>query len=424
MARRASSSGGDDLPRGWAPASSRSHAAGPDGDRGGSELERVPSWLATAAAWSWRLLVLLLVGGALLVLTRRLSLVFLPILVALVLSTLCVPLGRRLEARRLPRALAAGIVVIGGVVVLGGVIAALTPTFTNQVEELQPTLAAAFDRIFDVVESSPLDYDRDDLADLLSELGNVAAAQIGGSENGEVAEQITAGAILLAEFVTGLVLALVLLFFLVKDGEQITAWLLARTPPDYRDLARAAGSRAWSALSGFVRGTAFIATVDATLIGIGLALLRVPLVLPLALLVFLGAFVPVIGAFVSGLIAVLVAFASGGPVTALATLLLVLVVQQVEGQLLQPVLVRRAVALHPAVVLLAIVAGAVLAGIVGALIAVPLSAVASAVSNELRLRHERHDGEVTAGGPTPLGPDAVGHTPPSPTVLERRRAAD
>jgi putative heme transporter len=412
---RGGDSGG--LPRGWSSTSGPAEPAD-------TEVRRVPSWLATAAAWAWRLLVVLLVGAAMVLLVRRLSLVFLPILVALVLSTLCVPPARRLQRRGLPRALAAGIVVGGGVAIIGGLIAALTPMFTTQVGELQPTLGAAFDRIFDVVDASPLDYDRDDLADLLGELGNQIAMQIGGGENGEVAEQITAGAILVAEFVTGLVLALVLLFFLVKDGEQITAWILARTPPVYRDLARATGTRAWMALSGFVRGTAFIATVDAVLIGLGLTLLRVPLVLPLAVLVFLGAFVPVIGAFVSGLVAVLVAFASGGPITALLVLALVLVVQQVEGQLLQPVLMRRAVALHPAVVLLAIVAGAVLAGLVGALLAVPLSAVASAVANELRLRHETHEGEVTAGGSRPLGPEAVGHTAPPPTVLERRRSTD
>jgi putative heme transporter len=380
------------------------------------EVRRVPSWLATAAAWSWRLLVVLFVLVALVLLLRRLSLVALPILVALVLATLCVPPARRLERRGFPRALAAGVVVVGGIAVLGAAIAALVPPFTNQVGDLQPTLADAFERIFTLVEATPLNYDRDDLADLFAQLGQ----QIGG-DNGQVAEQVAAGAILVVEFVTGLVLSLVLLFFMVKDGEQITGWILARTPPAYRDLARATGTRAWMALSGFVRGTAFIASVDAVLIGIGLTLLGVPLVLPLAVLVFLGAFVPVIGAFVSGLVAVLVAFASGGPLTALAVLAIVLVVQQVEGQLLQPVLMRRAVALHPAVVLLAIVAGAVLAGLTGALLAVPLSAVASAVSNELRLRHEHHDGDVTAGGGHPLGPEEVGHTAAPPTVLERRR---
>jgi putative heme transporter len=401
--------------RGWSPAD------GPDA--AGSEVRRVPSWLATAAAWSWRLLVILAVTVALVMVVRRLSLVFLPIIVALVLSTLAVPPARRLQ-RRLPRAVAAGIVVVGGVGILVLAVAVLTPPFTTQVGELQPTLGLAFERIFAIVESTPLDYDRDDLADLLGQIGNQVAMHLGGGENGEVAEQVAAGALFVAEFVTGLVLAFVLLFFIVKDGEQITSWMLARTPPEYRDLARATGARAWMALSGFVRGTAFIATVDAVLIGAGLALLRVPLVLPLAVLVFLGAFVPVIGAFVSGLVAVLVAFAAGGPLTALAVLGLVLVVQQVEGQLLQPVLMRRAVALHPAVVLLAIVAGALLAGLTGALLAVPLSAVASAVSNELRLRHEAHDGEVTAGGGRPLGPEEVGHHPPPPTVLERRGWGD
>jgi putative heme transporter len=386
----------------------------------GSDVEsrRVPSWLATAAAWSWRLLVLLLVAGALIVLVRRLALVALPVVVALVLATLCVPPARGLEARGLPRGLAAGIVVIGGIGILGGTIAALAPMFSDQVGELQPTLGDAFERIFTVVEASPLDYSRDELSDLLGQLG----AQIGGNDNGQIAETVAAGARLLVEFLTGLALAIVLLFFLVKDREQIIAWILARTPPDYRDVIRATGARAWMALSGFVRGTAFIAATDAVLIGIGLAVLRVPLVLPLAVLVFLGAFVPVIGAFVSGLVAVLVAFASGGPITALLVLAIVLAVQQVEGQLLQPVLMRRAVALHPAVVLLAIVAGALLGGLVGAFLAVPLSAVASAVSNELRLRHEVHDGTVTAGGPQPLGPEAVGYTAPPPTVLERRRS--
>ncbi len=382
-----------------------------------SDADRVPSWLAKSAAWGWRLLILLVVSGAVVATLTRLSLVVLPVVLAIILATLGVPPARRLEARGFPRALAAGTVVLGGIAIIGGTIAALTPAFSTQFDALQPTLAAAFERIFEVVEASPLDYDRDDLAELLNQIG----ARLGGG-NGEVAEQVAAGAVILAELLTGTALALVLLFFLVKDAEQIVAWCMARTAPRYRDLACAAGNRAWEALSGFVRGTLFIATVDAVLIGIGLAVLRVPLVLPLALLVFLGAFVPVIGAFVSGLVAVLVALADGGPLTALAVLAVVVAVQQVEGQVLQPVLVRRSVALHPVVVLLAILAGAVLAGLVGALLAVPLSAVLSAVANELRLRAERFDGDVTAGGPDPLGPERVGYTTPPPTALERRRA--
>jgi putative heme transporter len=371
---------------------------------GGDEQRRVPSWLVTAAAWSWRLLLVLVVAGATLLLARRLALVTLPVFGALVLATLCVPPARRLEDRGLHRGLAAGIVVIGGLVVVGLVIAALVPPFAEQAEALGPTVTDGVNRFFGAVERSPIPYDRDEIRELFAQL---TADPV--DDNGEVASQVAAGAIIVVELVTGLALALVLLFFMVKDGEQIVAWGLARTPPDYRDVVRATGRRAWLALSGFIRGTTFIAAVDAVLIGAGLALLRVPLVLPLALLVFFGAFVPVIGAFVSGLVAVLVALAAGGPLVALAVLGVVVAVQQVEGQLLQPVLMRRAVALHPAVVLLAIAAGSVLAGIVGAFIAVPLSAVASAVANELRLRHERHGGEVTAGGPEPLGPEPFAH---------------
>jgi putative heme transporter len=373
-----------------------------------AELDRVPSWLVTAAAWAWRLLLVLVVSGALLWLLRRLALVTLPVFVALVLSTLAVPPARKLQERGMSRGLAASIVVIGGIAVLGLIIAALSPPFVEQVQALGPTIGDGLDRFFGMIERSPLDYDRDQVVELAQQM----LTTDGSGENGEVAGQVAGAAILVVELVTGLVLALVLLFFMVKDGEQIVGWSLARVSPDYRDLLRAAGRRAWMALAGFIRGTAFIATVDAILIGIGLALLRVPLVLPLALLVFIGAFVPVIGAFVSGLVAVLVALAAGGPVTALAVLAVVVGVQQVEGQVLQPVLVRRAVALHPAVVLLAIFAGAVLAGIPGAFLAVPLAAVASAVSNEVRLRHERHDGQVSAGGPEPLGPDPIGYAGP------------
>jgi putative heme transporter len=381
-----------------------------------TELARVPSWLATAAAWAWRLLIVLVVAGALLWLFGRLSLVTLPVIAALVLSTLAVPPARKLQARGMNRGLAAVIVVIGGIAVLGLIIAALTPSFVEQVQALGPTIGDGLDRFFGMIERSPLDYDRDQIV----ELAQQALSTEGEGDNGEVAGQVAGAAILLVEIVTGAVLTLVLLFFMVKDGEQIVGWALARTSPDYRDLLRASGRRAWMALSGFIRGTAFIATTDAILIGIGLALLRVPLVLPLALLVFIGAFVPVIGAFVSGLVAVLVALAAGGPVTALLVLAVVVGVQQVEGQVLQPVLVRRAVALHPAVVLLAIFAGAVLAGIPGAFLAVPLAAVASAVSNEVRLRHERHDGQVSAGGPEPLGPDPVGYAGP----IDAPRAAN
>ncbi|MEX1177960.1 MAG: AI-2E family transporter [Nitriliruptor sp.] len=389
-------------PRRWSPMGLRAS------DRSTPDVERVPSWLATAASWTWRVLVLIVGAGAVLYLLGRLALVTIPLIVALILATLCVPPARALEARGVPRAGAAAIVVLGGLAAIGGLIAALTPAFVRQVRELQPTIAQAVDQLFDFLESSPLNYDRQEVMDLVSRFTEQGG---GGSE---VASQVASGLVIFAQGLAALALALVVLFFFVKDGARIVDWFIARTPADYRDLVRGTGHRAWTALAGFVRGTATIALIDAIAIGIGLAILGVPLVLPLALLVFLGAFIPVIGAFVSGLIAVLVALASGGFVQALIVLAIVFGVQQIEGNVLQPTIMRRAVALHPVVVLCALSAGGVLAGVVGAFLAVPLAAVASAVGNELRLRHEAGAAEIAEAGPEPLGPpsepaDQAGH---------------
>jgi predicted PurR-regulated permease PerM len=166
---------------------------------------------------------------------------------------------------------------------------------------------------------------------------------------------------------------------------------------------RAVGRRAWTALAGFIRGTAAVALIDAIGIGIGLAIVGVPLVLPIAVLVFLGGFIPVIGAFVTGLLAVLVALAAGGLQQALIVLAIVVAVQQIESNVLQPVIMRRAVSLHPVVILAALTAGAALTGVVGAFLAVPIAAVASAVGNELRLRHEATERGVSTDE-DPVGP--------------------
>jgi predicted PurR-regulated permease PerM len=179
--------------------------------------------------------------------------------------------------------------------------------------------------------------------------------------------------------VTGLVLAIFLLYFVLRDGAEFWQWILRRVPEESRPAADRAGRRAWAVLGGFVRGTLMIAAIDAVLIGIGLWLLGVPLAFALAVVVFLGAFVPFVGAFVSGLLAVLVALADEGWEIALVTLGLVVAVQFVEGNFLQPIIQSRTVDLHPAVILLAVAAGASLFGILGAYLAVPVTAVVFAV---------------------------------------------
>jgi putative heme transporter len=350
---------------------------------GRPDFQRVPSWLATATAWAWRLLVLVAAAGVILVLLTRLYLVSLPVIIALILATLCVPPARALEARGVHRTGAAAIVVIGGVIAFGGVLAALTPPFITQVQDLQPTIAEAVDRLFELLETGPLGWDREEVMGYLED-----ALEAARERGGEIAGQLVSGAAIAVQSLAALSLAVVLLFFFVKDGEQLVDWVLARTPVDHQETMRAVGRRAWAALAGFVRGTAAVALIDAIGIGVGLAIVGVPLVLPIAVLVFFGGFIPVIGAFVTGLLAVLVALAAGGLQQALIVFAIVLAVQQIESNVLQPVIMRRAVSLHPVVILAALTAGATLVGVIGAFLAVPVAAVISAVGNELRLRHE------------------------------------
>jgi len=379
----------------------------------------VPAWLDTLAQLSWRLLVVLVGVAGLVFLFTRLYLVSLPIMLALVLATIAVPPARRLERRGLPRLLSALIVVVGGATVFVGGIVLIIPAFTRQVAALGPTVGEAFERVLDWLDSGPLDLDRGDVEQLVSDaLANV------GEFSGTIASQVGSIAIAVGEVLTAFTLAVVLLFFFVKDGEQIVGWFIARAPERLRDDMRAAGARGWGALAGYVRGTAAIALINAVGIGIGLLVVGVPLVLPLTLLVFLGGFVPVIGAFVSGLLATLVALATGGLTSALIVLAVVLAVQQLEGNVLQPMIMRRAVALHPVVILTVLTAGAVIVGVVGAFLAVPIAATLAAVGNELRLRGELRQ-RGSRPGPSPLGGRGVdpelGLPEAAPAAPRRRR---
>jgi len=387
----------------------------------------VPAWLDTLAQFSWRLLVVLIgVAGLVMVLTR-LYLVSLPVILALVFATIAVPPARRLERRGVPRLVAALTVVVGGAAAFLGGIVLLVPPFTRQVAALGPTVSEAFDRVLDWIETGPLNLDRGDIETLVTDaLDNV------GQFSGAIATQVGSIAIAVGEILAAISLAIVLLFFFVKDGEQIVGWFIARAPERLRDDMRASGARGWGALAGYVRGTAAIALIDAVGIGLGLLIVGVPLVLPLTLLVFLGGFVPVIGAFASGLLATLVALATGGLTTALIVLAIVVVVQQVESTILQPMIMRRAVSLHPIVILSVLTSGAIIVGVLGAFLAVPIAATLAAVGNELRLRGELRRRGIQPG-PSPLGgrgvdpelglPEAI-PAPPRRRPSRRRRPAD
>jgi predicted PurR-regulated permease PerM len=392
----------------------------------------VPTWLDRATQWAWRLLVLLVAVAGVVTITVRLSLVTLPIIIALIISTLAVPPARRLERRGLPRIVAAGIVVIGGISAFVGFVVAIAPAFVRQGRALVPTVLEAADTVLAWLEEGPLGYPREELTasfgDLMGGLQGPEGADGLGALTTGVATQVGTIAMGIGRGLTALLLSLVLLFFFVKDGEQLVGWFIRRTPDPHRDLVRALGKRGWLALAGYVRGTAAVAAIDAIGIGIGLAILRVPLVLPLSVLVFIGGFIPVIGAFLTGLLAVLVALAAGGPTTALIVLAIVVAVQQVESSLLQPTIMRRAVRLHPVVVLSVLAAGTLLVGIAGAFLAVPIAAVLAAVGNEFRLRQEaarlgRTIGPEPLGGPG-IDPDLLLPSAPGTPDGSATRTAD
>lgn len=341
-----------------------------------------PRWLESAAAVSWRALV---IGALIAVVVWALShvmLVVLPFLIALMLCTLLVPIARWLERAKLPVAAAAMIAVLGMAVLIAALLGLIVPRFVSQLGALTEDVETGFRTMLDLANEylGISDAQARDLIDKGQERLEDRAGSIGGG--------LLAGAVALGEFLTGTILTLVMTFFLVKDRTRINGWFLARTPAHQRDTMRAVAERAWHTIAGYFRGQAIIAAVDAVGIAIGLLIVGVPLVIPLALLTFIGGFFPVVGAVAAGLVAVLVALVDGGLTNALIVLAIVIAVQQVEGNILQPAVMGQSVPLHPLVILVVITAGAVLAGVVGAFLSVPIAGVISAVGNELRLRQE------------------------------------
>jgi predicted PurR-regulated permease PerM len=337
-------------------------------------LPPVPTNLDRAAAWSWRLLVCAAAALAVLTLLWYFRVIVLPIMVALTIAPALAPVSGKLRSLRLERP-AAALALLTGLAVVAGLIAIVTTSVLAQYEELADSVSRAVDDITNRLEGEPFNLSLDRTADLRSTLSDSWREASGYAASG-----VQAG----IGLVTGLVLAVAVLYFILRDGAAFWAWILRRFAPETRPSIDRAGRNAWEVLGGFVRGTALIAAVDATLIGIGLWLLGVPLAFALAVLVFMGAFVPFVGAFVSGLVAVLVAFADEGWEIGLAAFAVVVAVQFIEGNFLQPIIQSRTVDLHPAVILLAVAAGASLFGIAGAYLAVPVTAVVFAVVASLR----------------------------------------
>lgn len=363
--------------------------------RGGQD--QVPRWLVVSAGWSWRLLVVaaaIAAGVTVLVVLRP---IVLPVFLAVLLSAYLRPVVLWLRAHRVPKGLAAGM----GLVLLLLSLAALSALGTYAITDQSDVIADRIEEGVDDLEEIAADrFGEDAVADARERFEDSASGLQDAGVRGAVRVASVA-----FEAVAGAFLMLFALFYVLRDGDVMWRRFLTLFDERTQTFADRAGRHAWEQLQGYMYGTAAIAAVDAVLIGAGAAILSVPSALAIGLLTFVLSFVPFIGAVIAGLFAVLLALADGGPGRALAMLVVVVVVQQVESNLLQPVIQSRFVSLHPLMIILAVAAGATLGGFIGILIAVPIVAVAFTALTDLReagFFHRGDLGDVDPATPEPL----------------------
>ena len=336
----------------------------------------VPWGLDVAAAWGWRLLVIAAAGFLLLWMVSYFSVITIPIAVALLVSALAWPLVHGLTRLKIRQGVAALIVVIGGLVAIGALLTFAGQQVATGAEDLADQTVQGLEEIRAWLRDGPVNASDSQINDWI---GNTQDMIRERSQEGETIGIFTEIGSTVGHVVAGFFITLFATYFFLADGGRIWSWLVRIAPRAARERVDSSGQVAWLSLVQFVRATVIVAAVDAIGVMIGAAVLDVPFVLAIGVLVFLGAFVPLIGATIAGTVAILVALVDQGPVTALLMLAVVIGVQQLEGHILQPFLLGRWVALHPLGVILAIAGGVLVAGIVGALVAVPIAAALNAV---------------------------------------------
>ena len=341
---------------------------------------QVPWGLDLAAAWAWRLSIIVIATLGLLWTLRFFAVITVPVAIALLAAALATPLVDALRRIGLPRGAAAGLVLVLG---LGTVVLLLS--FVGQqvaqgATDLADSVVEGLEQVREWMRTGPLAFSESQLDGYIAE---VQKAISDGAGSDGVMARVTELGTALGHVVAGLFIVLFSTYFFMADGQRIWSWLVRLAPRAARERVDASGKVAWVSLTQFVRATVLVALADAVGIVLVAALLGVPFVMAIGVLVFLGAFVPMIGATVAGSVAILVALVDQGPVTALLMLGGVILVQQIEGHILQPFLMGRFVSLHPLGVIVAIGCGVLVAGIVGALVAVPLAAAGNAVAQHL-----------------------------------------
>ncbi|MFF4492867.1 AI-2E family transporter [Streptomyces sp. NPDC001546] len=363
----------------------------------------IPWGMRVAAEASWRLLLLAGMVWVLMKVISEVRLVVLAFAAALLVTALLQPFVVRLRRMGLPRGLATAVTAILGFVVIGLVGWFVVWQVMENLDDLSNRLREGINELKSWALDSPFHVTEKQINDIAKNLSETI-----GTNTEEITSAGLQGVTVLVEVLTGMLLAMFSTLFLLYDGQKIWNWVLGLVPSAARPGVAGAGPRAWRTLTAYVRGTVLVALIDAVFIGLGIYFLKVPMAVPLAVFIFLFAFIPLVGAVVSGALAVVVALVTQGPFAALMVLLVVLAVQQIEGHVLQPFILGRAVRVHPLAVVLSVAAGGMIAGIGGAVVAVPLVAVTNTVVVYLRAySRERRLAPVSAAGPGPHGATAV-----------------
>ncbi|NJQ06914.1 AI-2E family transporter, partial [Streptomyces lonarensis] len=391
---------------------------GGDGGHGGVRpgppppAEALPWGLRVASEVCWRLLVMAAVVWVLIQVVGAISLLVISFAAGLLVTALLQPFTGRLKQMGLGRGAATAVTSFTGFGVIGLVGWFVVWQVMENIDNLVESVTDGINELRDWAVDGPFAVSEDDLTQMVDNVNRWLS-----DHSAELTSAGLEGANYLFRFLSGAGVALFVVLFLLYDGRNIWYWCLKFLPASARPGVAGAGPRAWITLTGYVRGTVLVAAIDAIGIGIGLYFLNVPMAVPLAVIVFLFAFIPIVGAFVSGALAVVVAFVTDGPITALLVVALVLVVQQIEGQILQPLILGRLVRVHPLGVVLAVTAGTLLAGIPGAVVAVPLVAVLNTVVGYLRAYHQEAEmrADPRASGATVA---ALAPTPP-PYTMEK-----
>jgi putative heme transporter len=388
----------------WAQArADRRQDEEPTIEAGPSNFSRaqVPWAVDMAAAWAWRFLVIVAAGYVIVWVLARFSVITIPLVVALLFAALGTPFVDLLQRAGFNRKLASALTVLGGLTTLSLLLTFVGQQIAQGFSDLSQQVVDGLGQIRIWLQEGPLQASESQISDAIAE-----AQRAIGSSTEQIITRVTEVGTALTFIVAGFFIALFATFFFMADGARIWAWVVRLFPRAARTRADSSGRAAWYSLTRFVRATVLVALVDAVGIGLVAYLLNVPFAFAIGVLVFISSFVPIVGATVSGAVAVLVALVAQGPVVALLMLAGVLVVQQVESNVLQPFLMGRFVSVHPLGVLVAIGCGVLVAGVAGALVAVPLVAAVNAIILHLAGEAEARRIALEAGAAGPALPES------------------